>query len=150
MAVYGHRDGLWNMPDGEFLKPVALRCGERALESGVRRLKSQSRQIEFIGLRKAMPTEPHPIRKTQCHYCGHCMRGCEVDAKYTSANTPIPLALATGNLRFFTESTMVHILMDRDRRRVAGIVYRTRDGRTDRKRPREPRRFFIRRNGCQL
>jgi choline dehydrogenase-like flavoprotein len=132
MAVYGHRDGLWNMPDGEFLKPVPLRCGERALESGVRRLKSQSRQIEFIGLRKAMPTEPHPIRKTQCHYCGHCMRGCEVDAKYTSANTPIPLALATGNLKLFAESTMVHIIMDRDRRRVAGILYRTGDGKTDR------------------
>ncbi|HEX4773799.1 MAG TPA: GMC family oxidoreductase [Bryobacteraceae bacterium] len=132
MAVYGHRDGLWNMPDGEFLKPVALRCGERALESGVGRLKSQSRQIEFIGLRKAMPTEPHPIRKTQCHYCGHCMRGCEVDAKYTSANTPIPLAQATGNLTLFTESTMVHIVMDRDPRRVAGILYRTADGKIER------------------
>lgn len=128
MAVYGHRDGLWNMPDGEFLKPVALRCGERALESCVKRLKSQSREIEFIGLRKAMPTEPHPIRKTQCHYCGHCMRGCEVDAKYTSANTPIPLAIATGNLKLFDQSTMVRILVDRDGRRVSGILYRTTTG----------------------
>src|SRR5690348_14175998 len=28
MAVYGDRDGLSNMPDGEYLKPVRLRCGE--------------------------------------------------------------------------------------------------------------------------
>ena len=128
MAVYGNHDGLWNMPDGEFLKPVALRCGERALEKGVRQLKSQSREIEFIGLRKAMPTEPHPIRKTQCHYCGHCMRGCEVDAKYTSANTPIPLGMATGNLKLLADSTMIRIVMDRGGHRISGILYRTNDG----------------------
>lgn len=131
MAVYGHRDGLWNMPDGEFLKPVALRCGEKVLESGVNRLKKQSRPIEFIGLRKAMPTEPHPVRKVQCHYCGHCMRGCEVDAKYTSANTPIPLAIATGNLELFPESIMVRILMERDNHKIAGILYRTASGEFD-------------------
>jgi choline dehydrogenase-like flavoprotein len=132
MAVYGQRDGLWNMPDGEFLKPVPLRCGERALESGVKRLKSQSREIDFIGLRKAMPTEAHPIRKTQCHYCGHCMRGCEVDAKYTSANTPIPLGIATGNLTLFSQCTMVRILMHDADRRVSGILYRTSAGTTNR------------------
>ena len=29
MEVYGHKDGLSNMPDGEFEKPVNLRCGEQ-------------------------------------------------------------------------------------------------------------------------
>src|SRR5947209_16170697 len=57
MTVYGSRDGLWNMPDGEFLKPVALRCGEQMLHKGVERLKQGGRKIELIGLRKAMPTE---------------------------------------------------------------------------------------------
>src|SRR5436190_8137345 len=83
MTVYGSRDGLWNMPDGEFLKPVALRCGEQMLHKGVERLKQGGRKIELIGLRKAMPTEQVPGR-IPCHYCGHCMCGCEVEAKYTS------------------------------------------------------------------
>ena len=131
MSVYGHRDGLSNMPDGDFMKPVRLRCGEQMLKVGVNRLKQQSRQIDFIGLRKAMPTGPHPIRKTQCHYCGHCMRGCEVDAKYTSANTPIPLALATGNLSLFCGSTMFRILMDDEGRKVAGILCRNNTGATN-------------------
>jgi choline dehydrogenase-like flavoprotein len=122
MAVYGNRDGLSNMPDGEFLPGVPLRCGELALQAGVNRLKQQSRKVEFIGLRKAMPTAPHPVRKARCHYCGHCMRGCEVDAKYTSANTPIPLALATGNLDLFSNSTMIRVLMDDSGRKVSGIL----------------------------
>ena len=123
MSVYGEKNGLWNMPDGEFQKPVALRCGERMLARGVRKLKKSGRTVDLIGLRKAMPTEAKPRQRAVCHYCGHCMQGCEVDAKYTSANTPIPLALKTGNLTVLTESMMTRVLMDNTGRRVVGIEY---------------------------
>src|SRR5262245_61139071 len=67
MRVYGHCDGLSNMPDGEFLEPVALRCGEEMLKRGVERLKAQGRRMEFVGQRKAMATEP--VRGyVPCHY----------------------------------------------------------------------------------
>ncbi len=124
MCVYGNKDGLWNMPDGDFQKGVPMRCGEHVLRRGVERLKAQGRKMEFVPLRKAMPTELHPGQRAKCHYCGHCMNGCEVDSKYTSANTPIPKALATGNLELFPGCTMTRILMDNSGRRVAGIEYR--------------------------
>jgi choline dehydrogenase-like flavoprotein len=69
-----------------------------------------------------MLTQATESRRALCHYCGHC-GGCEVDAKYTSANTPIPAALATGNLKLFTDATMTRILMDKSRNRVSGIEY---------------------------
>src|SRR5947209_1374295 len=28
MGVYGNKDGLWNLPDGEFSRPIGMRCGE--------------------------------------------------------------------------------------------------------------------------
>src|SRR5262245_32484888 len=127
MGVYGYKDGLSNMPDGEFLKPVPMRCGEQLLKRGVMRLKQQGRKMEFVAQRKAMLTEEHASRRALCHYCGHC-GGCEVDAKYTSANTPIPAALATGNLKLFTDSTMTRILMNKSRNRVAGIEYTSSSG----------------------
>lgn len=123
MCVYGNKDGLWNMPDGDFQKGVPMRCGEHALKNGVQRLKAQGRKMEFVPLRKAMPTESHPAQRAKCHYCGRCMNGCEVDAKYTSANTPIPLALKTGNLTLFTGCTMTRIVMDGSGRRVAAVDY---------------------------
>lgn len=126
MAVHGFRDGLANLPDGEFLKGVPLRCGEQMLKRGVAQLKRRGRAMEFVAQRKAMATEPVP-GYVQCHFCGHCMAGCEVDAKYTSANRPIPLALKTGRLTLFTEAMMTRILM-KDPRRVAGIEYTKRDG----------------------
>jgi choline dehydrogenase-like flavoprotein len=130
MEVYGDRDGLWNMPDGEFQKGVALRCGEQVLKRGVERLKRQGRTMEFVGQRKAIPTEAARARRTVCHYCGHCMNGCEVDAKYTSVNTPIALALRTGNLTVLTESMMTRIVMGQTGRVVTGIEYVDREGNT--------------------
>ncbi|MBC7925705.1 MAG: GMC family oxidoreductase [Bryobacteraceae bacterium] len=123
MAVYGEKDGLSNMPDGEFQKPVALRCGEQMLKRGVSVLKRKGREMDFVGIRKAIPTEPHASGRTVCHYCGHCMQGCEVDSKYTSANTAIPAAQKTGNLTLFLQTMMTRIVMDRDEARVKGLEY---------------------------
>jgi choline dehydrogenase-like flavoprotein len=123
MQVHGRRDGLKNMPDGEFQKPVPMRCPENTLKSGVDRLRRGGREMAFVEMRKAIPTESRPGGRTVCHYCGHCMKGCEVDSKYTSANTPIPKALKTGNLTVITEAMMTRILHDRERNRITGIEY---------------------------
>src|SRR5437870_5617560 len=34
MGVYGYKDGLYNLPDGEFLRPVRMRCPEQLLKRG--------------------------------------------------------------------------------------------------------------------
>lgn len=128
MLVHGYKDGLENLPDGEFQKGVPIRCGEMMLKRGVEALKSRGRKMEFVAQRKAMPTEANAQRRTICHYCGHCMQGCEVDSKYTSANTPIPLAMKTGNLTLFLQSTMTRILMDQKANRIRGIQYHDSDG----------------------
>ncbi len=128
MQVYGAKDGLSNMPDGEFQKPVKMRCPELALKRGVERLKAKGRKMEFVGQRKAMPTEQTPGGRVKCHYCGHCMRGCDVDSKYTTANTAIPRAQKTGNLTLYDQSMMTRIRMDSDGHRVTGIEYRDKDG----------------------
>src|SRR5215831_16394336 len=132
MGVYGYKDGLSNLPDGEFLKPVRMRCPETLLKRGVERLKSKGAKMEFVAQRKAILTQDHWSKRPKCHYCGKCMRGCCVDAKYTSANTPIPLASQTGNLTLFTEAMMTQIVLDSSGRRVTGIEYVHRHGATER------------------
>jgi choline dehydrogenase-like flavoprotein len=133
MGVYGYKDGLWNLPDGEFLKGVPMRCPEAVLKRGVGRLKARGHKLEFIAMRKAILTEAHPSERPGrpvCHYCGRCMEGCDVDAKYTSANTPIRLALETGNLTLLTGAMMTRIVMDKDGRRIAAIEYDSPSGGT--------------------
>src|SRR5258708_20015426 len=93
------------------------------LSRGFKRLKEKGGRRVFVTQRKAIPTAPSWNHRSTCHYCGHCMNGCEIDSKYTSANTPIPLAMRTGNLTLFTESTMTRIIMDKGGGRVRGIEY---------------------------
>jgi choline dehydrogenase-like flavoprotein len=106
MGVAGSREGLAAVPDGIFLKPLPLRCGERIIQKAC--LKKLGPQYRMFPVRKAINTEPRGGRPV-CHYCGHCMRGCDVDAKYTSANSPIPAALRTGRLTLAT-GAVVHAL----------------------------------------
>ena len=83
MGIIGNRDGLSNMPDGKFQKGVAMRCPEYMLKRGVERLKARGRRDRVVAQRKAILTEKHASGRALCHYCGHCMAGCEVDLKYT-------------------------------------------------------------------
>ena len=131
MGVYGYHDGLSNMPDGEFLKPVPMRCPEERLRLGVERLRERGARMAFVAQRKAMLTQP-PDRpewkhRQKCHYCGHCS-GCAVEAKYTSANTPIPLAEETGNLTVITETMATRLRVSPEGGEVVGIECRTADG----------------------
>lgn len=121
MGVYGDKDGLWNLPDGEFQRGVRMRCPEAALKRGVGRLKARGRKMDFVAMRKAILTEPHQSKRAVCHYCGQCMLGCDVESKYTSANTPIPRALATGKLTLLTRRMMTRILTDKAGRKVTAI-----------------------------
>lgn len=123
MGVYGYKDGLENLPDGEYLAPVPMRAAESVLRRGVTRLKKSGREMDFIALRKAMVTSKHDSGRAICQYCGNC-GGCPIDSKYTSANTAIPRALKTGNLTVFTNAMMTRILMTKDGSRATGIEYR--------------------------
>jgi choline dehydrogenase-like flavoprotein len=131
MGVYGNKDGLWNLPDGEFSRPIGMRCGEWLLHRGVQRLKAKGAKMELVEQRKAMLTDDHPSGRALCHYCGKC-NGCCVDAKYTSANTPIPQGLRTGNLTLVTEAMMTRIVMDNSGRRVSGVEYTKPSGAVER------------------
>jgi choline dehydrogenase-like flavoprotein len=129
MGVYGNKDGLWNLPDGEYQKPIGMRCADYLLARGVERLKAKGAKMELVQQRKAMTTDASTGRAL-CHFCGKCS-GCCVDAKYTSANTPIPLAMRTGNLTLLTEAMMTRVVMDATGRRVAAVEYTSPSGRVE-------------------
>lgn len=131
MGVYGYKDGLWNLPDGEFLPPVPMRAAESLLRRGVKKLKKAGREMDFVAQRKAMVTAKHGSGRAICQYCGNC-GGCPIDSKYTSANTPIPRALKTGRLKVFTNATVTRILLDKNKgNRVSAVEYVSASGGTE-------------------
>jgi choline dehydrogenase-like flavoprotein len=120
MGVSGSREGLAAVPDGVFLKPLKLRCGEELVRKAS--LAKLGPQYRMFPVRKAINTEPHGGRPA-CHYCGYCMRGCDADAKYTSANAAIPAALRTGRLTLVTGALVREIALHPRGDRAGDIIF---------------------------
>lgn len=108
IGVCGNDDRLEILPGGShYLPPLPWRCSERILN---RALKPMG--IPLIACRKAVLTRPYDGRPA-CHYCGHCMDGCDVSAVFSSATALIPKALATGNLTLRQNALAREIEVDR-------------------------------------
>jgi choline dehydrogenase-like flavoprotein len=122
VGVCGNYDHLEDLPDGIFLPPVPLKCTEIAIQKGAQKLG-----IQVIHVRKAtlsLPTKTRPA----CHFCGNCMAGCDVAAKYNSADVHLFPALKTGNLTI-QQNSIVYELAVLDEARVNEVRYLHRETR---------------------
>jgi choline dehydrogenase-like flavoprotein len=129
MVVCGTRENLEVLPDGQFIRPLKLRCSEKILGRASVKLG-----MRLIPVRKALATEEGHGR-LPCHYCGHCMSGCSVSAIFNSAEHAIPQGRATGRLEVRT-GWMAHQLFHEQREAGAGSRVRRvriveREGRRD-------------------
>lgn len=104
MVICGTKEGLEDLPDGQFIPALPLRCSEMILRRASRKFG-----MRLIPVRKALATEPGHGR-LNCHYCGHCMQGCGVSAIYNTAEHAIPKGQETGRLDTYT-GWMAHELI---------------------------------------
>ena len=125
VGISGQAEGLPQLPDGQFLKPMALNCAEQTVKDAVARAWGRERVVT-IG-RCAVLTEAHNGRAA-CHYCGPCHRGCITRSYFSSVNATLPAARATGKLTLRPYSVVHSILWDRKRARATGV--RVIDGQT--------------------
>lgn len=108
IGVCGTREGLAALPDGEYYgPPPRMRCAEV-----LNKRACASLGIPVIPVRKAMLVGQSRPGRMPCHYCSHCMQGCEVGAIFGSANTLIPMARATGRLTLRTNALVRQLELD--------------------------------------
>lgn len=125
VGISGQAEGLPQLPDGQFLKPMALNCAEQLVKDAVARAWGRDRMVT-IG-RCAVLTEAHHGRAA-CHYCGPCHRGCITRSYFSSLNATLPAAQATGRLTLRPYSVVHSIIWDKRRGRATGV--RVIDGQT--------------------
>ena len=117
-GISGSREGLPQLPDGEFQPPMPLNCGEELV---ARRLESL-----FDGRRRIIPgrvanlTRPLPGR-SPCQYRDACWLGCPYGGYFSTQSSTLPAAMATGRLTLKPFSIVTEVLYDRDRRRATGV-----------------------------
>ncbi|MEW5978105.1 MAG: GMC family oxidoreductase [Acidobacteriota bacterium] len=122
IGVTGSRENLEIVPDGEYLPPLKFRCSEHLVKKACSKMG-----IPMIPARKAVLTEPYDDRPP-CHYCGHCMKGCDVGAIFSVPVAMLPKAQKTGNFTLLSERVAREILVNREgqARAVSVIDTRTR------------------------
>jgi choline dehydrogenase-like flavoprotein len=126
IGVVGTREGLAVLPDGDFYAPPpAFRCAEQLGRRACRRLG-----LDLIPIRKALLVGKPRGQRMPCHYCTHCMDGCEVGAIATSLNAILPDALASGRLTLRTNALVRRIEVN-TQGRATGVAFVDRVTRRD-------------------
>lgn len=120
VGICGNRDGLPDLPDGDFLPPVPMKCSDEIVKRGAAKLG-----VKVIHVRKATLSRPMGARPA-CHFCGNCMAGCDVVAKYNSYDVHLAPARATGKLTMVPNAIVREIAMSKERR-ATGVRYLNRE-----------------------
>jgi choline dehydrogenase-like flavoprotein len=110
VGVCGNLDHLEDLPDGVFLPPVPMKCSDMIVRRGARKLG-----IKVIHVRKATRSIASPQRPA-CHFCGNCMAGCDVIAKYNSYDVHMLPALKTGHLDLYPNSIVREVVVSNENR----------------------------------
>ncbi|MBM3810921.1 MAG: GMC family oxidoreductase [Acidimicrobiia bacterium] len=116
VGVCGNRDGLPDLPDGVFQPPVAMKCTDVAVMKGAAKLG-----VKVIHVRKATLSRA-AFGRPACHFCGNCMAGCDVVAKYNSADVHLAPAMKGGRLRLFSDSIVREVVVTPENR-VSGVRF---------------------------
>ena len=76
--------------------------------------------------RMAINSEPRHDRPS-CQQIGFCFQGCKSEAKWSTLNSEIPVALETGKLELRPESQVIQIQHD-VAGKITGVLYAAKDG----------------------
>src|SRR5215467_2603830 len=119
IGVSGASENLPQLPDGKFLPPMNMTCGERIFKRAVEK-KWKDRRVT-IG-RAAILTAALNGR-AKCHFCGHCERGCYSSSYFSSPGSTLPAAERTGRLTLRPHSVVSHIIIDAKTARASGVGF---------------------------
>ncbi len=118
IGVSGAREGLSQLPDGAFMKPMQMTAVEAEARPKILKAFGGER-VMTIG-RVAILTEYHNGR-LPCHYCGSCEKGCVTNSYFSSIAATLPAARKTGNLTLMPHSVVAEVLYDPKQSRARGV-----------------------------
>ncbi len=121
-GITGNKDGLPQLPDGEFLPPHEMSYVEKYFSAQM--AKTYKDRPVIIG-RAAHITKPEPIHtqqgRGQCLNRNICQRGCPYGGYFSSNASTLPWAAKTGNMTLRPNSVVHSIIYDEKKQRATGV-----------------------------
>jgi len=117
-GISGSKDGLSQLPDGNFLPAMEMNCVEKDVSA---RIKEKMGRSMVIG-RTANITQPKPEQdRVNCQYRNKCWLGCPFGAYFSTQSATLPVAMKTGNLTLRPWSIVKEIIYDKDTKKAKGV-----------------------------
>ena len=116
-GINGSKDGLPQLPDGEFLPAMEMNCLEKHVAARIK--ESFADRVMIIG-RSANHTQRVGDRGP-CQYRNKCHQGCPFGGYFSSNSATLPAAKATGNYTLRPDSIVLDVLYDKDKKRAIGV-----------------------------
>jgi choline dehydrogenase-like flavoprotein len=116
-GISGSREGLAQLPDGQFQPAMPLNCVEEIVAG---RVASRFKGRRIIPGRVANLTQSLPGRGA-CQYRNACSLGCPFGAYFSTQSSTLPPATATGRLTLKTFAIVTDLVYDRDRKRARSV-----------------------------
>jgi len=121
-GISGNKDGLAELPDGEFLPAFPLNDVEEFFSQHV---KSKFPGRHVISARCAHLSKPNPIHleqgRGQCQERNLCQRGCPFGGYFSANSSTMPWAEKSGNLTLRPFSVVESILYDEVKGKAIGV-----------------------------
>ncbi len=117
-GISGNKDGLSQLPDGQFLPPMDMNCVEKDVAARLKEYYKGARAM-IIG-RTANLTVAIQDR-TACQFRNKCWLGCPFGAYFSTQSSTLPAAMKTGNLTLRPWSIVTKVLYDKDKKRATGV-----------------------------
>jgi choline dehydrogenase-like flavoprotein len=122
-GVSGNKDGLPNLPDGEFLPGYELNVVEKYFAEQLK--KNYGNERHMISSRCAHINGNLDYYAQQgrakCQNRNLCQRGCPFGGYFSSNSSTIPWALKTGNLTMRPDAVVHSIIYDEEKGKATGV-----------------------------
>lgn len=122
IGVAGSKEGLPQLPDGQFLPEFGLNDAELVLKGGVEKAFPGRKVISgrCANLSEAQPHHQE-LGRNSCQNRSMCERGCTYGAYHSSLSSSLPAAERTGNLTIITDAIVHSIVHDPKTGRATGV-----------------------------
>ena len=121
-GISGNKDGLAELPDGEFLPPHEMTCVEKYFKEKV---TQAYKDRHVIIARCAHITKPEPIHiqqgRAQCVNRSLCQRGCPYGGYFSSNASTLPWAAKSGKMTMKHNAVVHSIIYDEKRQNAKGV-----------------------------
>lgn len=117
-GISGSKEGLPQLPDGQFLPPMQLNCVEKDVAERLKKHYNGNRHL-IIGRTANITTALQG--RTPCQYRNRCWEGCPYGGYFSTQSSTLPAALKTGKLTVRPFSIVTKILFDKDHQKAKGV-----------------------------